>query len=469
MTIMQPREGATDLVREGALKLLSTCLELHAGNVLVIFYDETVGETYELIKEASARLDLVVESRFVSLTEQREFDREHGLSAEVKDLLEGARAIITCVSSQVEGTAFRLELLKAGTQMGKRFGHMPGAVPELLSYAAAIDYEHAVSRCDDLALALSVGQSARLQSYIFKPDGGREEFDLEFQIGGLLRPPITSSGIIALGTWGNIPGGETFISPIEDTANGTFVLNGAFKGCVLTPPDYILLHFEKGYLRDDLIDGTPHALEKFRPLLDFAKERGDTYYNSLAELGIGVNTSIQELTGIALFDEKCYGTAHIAIGDNTRYGGLHHSDIHEDLITRAPTLWVDGKLILRDGRDAFEPREWRESLQTYRKGRGDERQLTTVERTNIHAEVQETGQLKVMRRVAAGRICIYTVGDEPTSRTLAQIFSKIPPTVGQVSLLKELIFWAEAELKLSPGETMTALAILENHNLILLS
>ncbi len=469
MTMMQPREGATDLVREGALKLLSKCLELHAGNVLVIFYDETVGETHNLLKEAAEKLDLVVMSRYVSPAEQKEFDRTRGLSVEDKALLESARAIITCVSAHVEGTAFRLELLKAGTQMGKRFGHMPGAVPELFSYAATIDYEHAVSRCDDLALALTVGRRARLQTYIFGPDGGREEFDLEFEIGGLQRPPITSSGIISLGTWGNIPGGETFISPIEDTANGTFVLNGAFKGCVLKPPDYILLRFENGYLRDDLVEGTPQALERFRQLLDFARERGDTYYNSLAELGIGVNTGIQELTGIALFDEKCYGTAHIAIGDNTRYGGRYPSDIHEDLITRAPSLWVDGKPILRDGQDAFDPREWRESLSTYQKGWGDERQLTTVTRTDIHAGFYDSKSLKVMRRVAAGRICIYTVGDEPTSKILAQIFSKLPPTVGQVALLGELTSWAEKELALSPVETMTALAILESHNLIMLS
>src|SRR6185436_1904735 len=175
--------------------------------------------------------------------------------------------------------------------------------------------------------------------------------DLRFQIGGLSRSPITSTGIIPLGTWGNLPGGETFIAPIEDTASGVFVLNGAFKNHVIQTPGHLLLHFEEG--RVVKITGTPVEEKAFSEILDYARSCGDANYNSLAELGIGVNPGIKELTGNALFDEKCYGTAHIAIGDNSRYGGRYSSRIHEDLISKGPSVWVDDKPILNCGDNAF--------------------------------------------------------------------------------------------------------------------
>ena len=44
--------------------------------------------------------------------------------------------------------------------------------------------------------------------------------------------------------------------------------------------------------------------------------RNDSNWNVFAELGVGLNPTIKTLTGNSLFDEKAYGTIHIAIGDN---------------------------------------------------------------------------------------------------------------------------------------------------------
>jgi leucyl aminopeptidase (aminopeptidase T) len=457
------------LIKEGSLMLLSKCLELNAGDVLALFWDETVEETAKILAEAATKFGLVIMERKVSLEYQKAFVEGDVLSIEDKDALESARAIITCLSDHTAATTYRQTLLREGTSMGKRFGHMPGANKDLLAYAATIDYEHAVTRCDDLALVLTLGRKARLQTYVHKENGERLAYNLDFDLGGFDRYPITSNGIISLGTWGNIPGGETFIAPMEDTANGTFVLNGAFKNYVVKPPDHLLLHFEKGNLKDKHVEGTPDVLENFNPFLDYARARGDKFFNSLAELGIGVNTSITELTGKALFDEKCYGTAHIAIGDNTRYGGYHTSKIHEDLITRSPTLWVDDKLILKDGEDAFNPQEWRESLATFRIEGWDEKAPTTLTRTHTHAEASPSGKLQVKQGVAAGRVCIYTVGDDHTSEVLASVFSKVPITPGHVMSVRDLAEAAVSDPKLGPDQVRKALSILERHKLISLS
>lgn len=269
-----------------------------------------------------------------------------------------------------------------------------------------------------------------------------------------------------MGTWGNLPGGETFIAPIEDTANGIFVLNGAFKNYIIEPPGYLRLQFENGRLVN--VDGTPKEEVAFNEILDYARSQGDLFYDSLAELGIGVNPGVKELTGNALFDEKCCGTAHIAIGDSSRYGGRYTSSIHEDLISRAPTIWVDGKQILERGQDAFEARDWREKLDEDTTGPVLLTPDCEVSRTNVTAEGGAFGRLRVRRSVSAGRLCVYTIGEPTTSRILAQVHSLIPRLGGYIRF-EELSQRALQEWQLSPPLMSDALAILVKHDLICVS
>lgn len=464
---MIPAPQSNDFARlalEGARKVLTECISLKTGDVLALFWDETTSDTAQMFLEVARNLGLNVRPRCVTLEEQTTFSPNEGLSLEDREALDSARGIITCLSNQVAGTAYRTELVRVGTNGGKRFGHMPGANLSVLAHAVNIDYVEASSRCDDLALALTLGQSVRLETYVPGVSGSPERpFELNFQIGGLLRSPITSTGIIPLGTWGNLPGGETFIAPIEDTASGVFVLNGAFKNYVIEPPGYLRLHFEKGRLVR--VDGTPEEEAAFNAILDYARSHGDSFYDSLAELGIGVNRGIKELTGNALFDEKCYGTAHIAIGDSSRYGGLYSSRIHEDLISRRPSLWIDDKVILNRGQNAFEPTQWRERL--------DEPALTcdplrpecVITRTIIAAEKGAYGKLCVRRSVSAGRVCNYTIAEPETSRILAQVYSLIP-RLGQQIDFDDLARHCKHELKLPPNLIGASVSILLRHGVV---
>ncbi|MDX6290711.1 MAG: aminopeptidase [Blastocatellia bacterium] len=464
---MVPAQQSKDFARlaiEGARKVLTECISLKTGDVLALFWDETTADTAQLFLKVARDLGIAARPRYVTLEEQTGFSLNDGVSGEDREALDSARGIITCLSNQVAGTAYRTELLRFGTDGGKRFGHMPGANLSVLAHAVNIDYLEASSRCDDLALALTLGEAARLQTYVLGADGSTEEsYDLNFQIGGLLRSPITSTGIIPLGTWGNLPGGETFIAPVEDSAAGIFVLNGAFKEHVIKPPARLLLHFEKGRLVR--VEGTRDEEAAFNAILDFARSRGDSYYDSMAELGIGVNPGIKELTGNALFDEKCYGTAHIAIGDSSRYGGLYSSCIHEDLISRGPSLWVDGEPILSKGKDAFDPLQWRETLDECVLGCEPLDPDCVVARTVIAAEKGAYGRLRVRRHVSAGRVGIYHIGEASTSRLLAQLYSMIPP-LGRRIKLEELCRKSEEDLQLPVSLTTAAISILLRHGVI---
>ena len=63
---------------------------------------------------------------------------------------------------------------------------------------------------------------------------------------------------------------------------------------------------------------------------------------NLAELGIGINPKAR-LIGNVLEDEKVGGTVHVALGDNSTFGGDVVAGIHLDGIITRPKVFVDGE------------------------------------------------------------------------------------------------------------------------------
>ena len=446
---------------EGAERILRECLGLDRGDVLALFWDESTEEPARLIGDAAHRLGIVVRERRLSFNDQHRFNRRTGLSDQDSEALETSRGVLTCLSNNSAFTSYRGALISAGTTSGVRFGHMPGIDMWVLASAVNIDYAAAEQRCDDLALALSIGKRARLESYANgNGESGAER--LEFDLGGLTRSPISSTGRIPMGTWGNIPGGETFIAPIEGTAEGMFVLNGSFKDHVLQPAMALRLHFRNGTLTG--FDGPSVVRTAFDRLLEPGRRLKDPFFDCLAELGIGVNPGIPELTGNALFDEKCDGTVHIALGDSVRYGGRQASVIHEDLVTRQPSLWIDDRQVLDRGRNVFDPTVWREQLETTQVASRVSADDFGIRRTALRADFNEEGRLCVRREVAAGRICSYSIGDLETSHVLALLYEVIPPLPASIGIADVLInsgLISIPEVLVRPG-----LTILLRHQLI---
>ena len=44
------------------------------------------------------------------------------------------------------------------------------------------------------------------------------------------------------------------------------------------------------------------------------------------------------------------GTVHVAIGDNSTIGGKVKAPVHLDGIMKNPTLVIDGKTVIKDGK-----------------------------------------------------------------------------------------------------------------------
>lgn len=70
---------------------------------------------------------------------------------------------------------------------------------------------------------------------------------------------------------------------------------------------------------------------------------------NVAELGIGTNDKAR-LTGVILEDEKAWGTIHIAFGSNATFGGTVEAGVHLDAVIMKPTVYIDGILLMKDGK-----------------------------------------------------------------------------------------------------------------------
>jgi hypothetical protein len=455
---MKPARKQSDRALEGARQLLTKCLSLSPGDSLALFSDGTTRETTRILLQAAHEAQLDVRERFVSVREQ--IARGGQLSDEDYAALADVRGILTCLSDNSNATAYRRELLDKGPSFDSFFGHMPGATVAVLRHAAKMDFDAAERRCNDLSLAYTVSRAATLRTYDFDRHGEPlREHKLQLDFVGFGRSPITSTGIIPKGTWGNIPGGEVFIAPREACAQGVFSLNGAFKNQVLPNGSSVHLEFDAGHLAR--IGGSSRFTKVFEAFLKKVRRRGGPNYNALAELGVGVNSGVTKLTGCALFDEKCAGTAHIAIGDNERYGGHNSAKTHEDLIALRPSLEFDGVPILAQGEDALDPKRFRESLDD---PPAPDFCVDPTASFNLNAEVTTErtpdAGLRVRRFVVAGRICQYTVGDPATSRILYTFRQLIP---GRVSVISQR---AQEELNLSQDRVVRALEILCRHHIV---
>ena len=139
---------------------------------------------------------------------------------------------------------------------------------------------------------------------------------------------------------GDIPCGEIYIAPVEESANGSILITKI----ILQGKTFlnVLLEFKRGKLVNCSL----------KDLVDFIKEfKGDS--NIIAEFGIGLNENVKELVGCAVIDEKSRGTAHIAIGMNNMFGGNNSSRLHMDFIFVPEKIEVDGELLMKGSKLLF--------------------------------------------------------------------------------------------------------------------
>jgi aminopeptidase len=143
----------------------------------------------------------------------------------------------------------------------------------------------------------------------------------------------------------NMPDGEFFTGPVEDSVNGevSFSFPAGYGGREV---EGVRFRFEDG----KVVDASANRGEEF--LIEMLDT--DDGARRLGEIGIGTNFGISDGTKEILLDEKIGGTVHLAIGMSyPETGGENSSAVHWDMVCdlrQGGSLTVDGDELQRDGR-----------------------------------------------------------------------------------------------------------------------
>jgi aminopeptidase len=183
-----------------------------------------------------------------------------------------------------------------------------------LNGALFLDRDDPVAAWDDLyeRQQLLADRLARASQIRIEADGT----DLRLTVAG--RTWINSDGRR------NMPSGEVFTGPHEDSAEGTirFTIPSNRQGAEVRDVE---LTFSGGRV-------VGARAQRGEEMLVSALET-DSGARFLGELGIGTNPGIDRATGSTLLDEKIAGTVHLALGRSyPETGGLNDSALHWDLI-----------------------------------------------------------------------------------------------------------------------------------------
>jgi hypothetical protein len=223
----------------------------------------------------------------------------------------------------------RFKLLESVTEHGGRQIFMGFVDGELLAGELSEPPPKLAEPADRLLAAIDGADTLRIR--------GQAGTDLTLRVAG--RPWRTDTKPLVPGEMANFPGGEIFVAPHADGADGVLVVDltvpYTVEGLVDEP---VVIRFEGG--RVTSIEGG-RAAEMLRAIVDRAGPGADV----IAELGIGLNHTVRP-RGHVMLDEKAGGTAHVAIGRNTGpYGGDNESAIHIDCVFSGPELEADGRPI----------------------------------------------------------------------------------------------------------------------------
>lgn len=264
------------------------------------------------------------------------------IPAELEKLLPGKTIVLNIIRAFSEEIPFRIKwIFKVEENKSVKMGHMPGITEDMMLRSVNVDFGKMKSTADLLLRKLK--NAAEL--YITTEEG------TNLQLGVRGRIFIDDIGVKDGGTC-NLPCGEIYCAPLETEADGVVVFNVSIGDIGL------LKHPLKVFLNKGRITKFESNDEELvRQITGLTNIDDDA--KVIGELGIGVNQGAR-ITGNMLEDEKAYGTAHIAFGNNADFpgGGKNNSKIHRDYLFYRPTieaLFKDGSsvLIMKNGEINF--------------------------------------------------------------------------------------------------------------------
>ncbi|HPX62502.1 MAG TPA: aminopeptidase, partial [Deltaproteobacteria bacterium] len=227
---------------------------------------------------------------------------------------DAADIIIAMSNNSTSHTRYRALACATGT----RFASLPHFDPDMFHSSMTVDWKALAERTARLVEAVNAAEWIRVTT----PNG------TDMQICKLGRIAEGDDGLLAHdGAFGNLPAGEAYLAPLEGKSHGVMVIEWGPTSKLEQP---LKLTVENGIVT--VIEGEgPHRVKLENKFAENPNCR------NIAELGIGTNEKASCPDNV-LEAEKILGTIHIALGDNTGFGGKVNAPFHEDYVFYQPTL-----------------------------------------------------------------------------------------------------------------------------------
>ena len=232
-----------------------------------------------------------------------------------------AAIIIAMANNSTSHTRYRAMACAAGC----RFASLPHFDPEMFHTSMTVDWQALAIRTAKLVEAINIAEWIHVKT----PNG------TDMMICKQGRHAKGDDGLLTTpGSFGNLPAGEAYLAPLEGKSSGVMFIEWGPTRKLDEPLQLIV---ENGVVVQII------GNDRHRSVLE-AKFVENANCRNIAELGIGTNDKANRPENV-LEAEKILGTIHIALGDNSGFGGAVSAPFHEDYVFYQPTLTA----IMADG------------------------------------------------------------------------------------------------------------------------
>jgi aminopeptidase len=320
----------------GAHNAVFVCLQVQPEEKVTLITDEACQEiAASLVAELNARgcrhHDFVLED----LAPRPLVD----MPPVILDDMATSQVSIFAVKAQMNELKTRMQMCNVVNQKKLRHAHMVNIEKQIMLEGMRADFK----KVDELTLRVMNIVSLAKKIRATTPAGTDITADLTPNYRWL-----KTSGIISRDKWGNLPGGETFTSPLE--VNGRFVVDGVVG-------DYLCAKY--GDLASSPLTLTVkenRLTEAHSENKELAEEfwqytHRDENSDRVGEFAIGTNLALSRVVGNILQDEKIPGV-HMAFGDpyGAHTGAEWTSTTHIDVVGQHFDIWADDIHIMSAGK-----------------------------------------------------------------------------------------------------------------------
>ena len=311
---------------EAAKNALENVLEAVKGETILIVCDEEKAEVGEAFAKGALALGLDTKLAILEKTEEPRTEIPSKLQ---ENLTQKPDIYINLLRGNREETPFRIKLIKTETQNPKaRLGHCPGVTLDMLTEGALAlspeEHGDVQGRAETLFRALEDAETVEIRN----PAG------TNLTLSAKNRKFITDAKLDRqTNNWINLPTGEVYAAPVEDSLNGKLVCDMAIGGIgKLRKP--VVVTAKNGRVETVFSEDKEH-LRRVKETF-----QTDEWSDVVGEFAFGINPKARFVDEF-LEAEKMLGTVHVAFGDNTDMpGGKNPSKNHMDMLISEPTVTV---------------------------------------------------------------------------------------------------------------------------------